>query len=279
MVNLVLVVFFAVMAIVPTPLAAEVVSTPNFWDQRQRLPRPELGVRPRIRFLTSVDYPPFNFLDASGRLTGFNVDLVRMICDELNLLDRCQIEAKPFEELVPALLKGEADAVIAGVAMTPTSLRDLAFTESYFRYPARFVVRRDAPLRDPVETHVAGRKVGVVRGSAHAAMLASFFPGAQPVPFDDAQAALQALRDAKVDAVFGEGVSLSFWLDSDAAQNCCAFGGGSYLSERFLGEGLAIAVARKDSDLVQAFDYAIGQIVARKMFSELMLRYFPTSAF
>ncbi|WP_246191469.1 transporter substrate-binding domain-containing protein [Aureimonas leprariae] len=263
----------------PSVARSDEVPTPNFWDQRQRLGRPEVNERPRIRFLTSVDYPPFNFLDGSGRLTGFNVDLVRMLCAELDALDRCQIEAKPFDQLVPALLRGEADAIAAGVAVTPESRRDLAFTQSYFRYPARFVVRRDAPLAEPVGDRVAGLRVGVVRGSAHAAMLSAFFPKAVKVEFDGRDVALEALKRKEVAAVFGEGVSLSFWLDSDAAKECCAFAGGPYLSERFLGEGLAVAVARKDRDLAQALDYALGQVVAKKGFSELMLRYFPTSAF
>jgi polar amino acid transport system substrate-binding protein len=280
MVNLAKVVSILVLLIgLPATGRAADVATPNFWDQRQRLARPDIAARPRIRFLTSVDYPPFNFLDGSGRLTGFNVDLVRMLCAELEALDRCQIEAKPFDQLVPTLLRGEADAVAAGVAVTPENRRDLAFTESYLRYPARFVVRRDAPLPELVGERVAGLRVGTVRGSAHTAMLAAFFPKAERVEFDNRDAALDALKRKQVAAVFGDGVSLSFWLDSNAAGDCCAFAGGPYLSERFLGEGLAIAVARKDADLAQALDYALGQVVAKKGFSELMLRYFPTSAF
>lgn len=258
---------------------AEDVSTPNFWDQRQRLTKPILEPRERIRFLTSTDYPPFNFLDARGRLGGFNVDLARAICEELDLVDRCQIEARPFAELVPLLEKGEAEAVIAGVAITPESRRRLAFTESYLRYPARFVVRKAAALPEPAEPALSGRKVAVVEGSAHAAMLGAFFPGLRPIGFPNRTLALAALKGGTADAVFGDGIDLSFWLESEAADGCCAFSGGPYLSDRFLGEGLSIALARKDADLARAFDYAIGQVVAKGKFSELLLRYFPVSAY
>jgi polar amino acid transport system substrate-binding protein len=262
-----------------TPVLAQDVSTPNFWDQRQRLTKPTMAPRERIRFLTSTDYPPFNFLDARGRLGGFNVDLARAICEELEIVDRCQIEARPFAELVPLLEKGEAEAVIAGVGISPESRRRLAFTESYLRYPARFVVRKDAPLPDPQGPTLSGRKIGTVDGSAHAAMLEAFFPGAQRIGFADRGIALAALKNGAVDAVFGDGIDLSFWLESGAADGCCAFSGGPYLSDRFLGEGLAIALARKDADLARAFDYALGQVVAKGKFSELLLRYFPVSAF
>lgn len=258
---------------------AQEVATPNFWDQRQRSTKPVLAPRERIRFLTSTDYPPFNFLDARGRLGGFNVDLARAVCEELDLVDRCQIEAKPFSELVPLLEKGEAEAVIAGVAITPESRRRLAFTESYMRYPARFVTRTAAPLSEPMAKALTGKTVGIVEGTAHAAMLQAFFPGVQRVGFPDRAKALAALKGGSLDAVFGDGIDLSFWLESQAADGCCVFSGGPYLSDRFLGEGLSIALARKDADLARAFDYAIGQVVAKGTFSELLLRYFPVSAF
>ena len=45
-----------------------------------------------IRFLTTDDFPPFNFLNDRGQLTGFNVDLARAICAELNA--PCTIQAR-----------------------------------------------------------------------------------------------------------------------------------------------------------------------------------------
>ncbi|MCQ8783216.1 transporter substrate-binding domain-containing protein [Mangrovibrevibacter kandeliae] len=270
---------FAIGCLVCGVAAAQSIATPNFADQHQRLTKPDLASRERIRFLTSTDFPPFSFLDVRGRLGGFNVDLVRAICDELGLSDRCQIEAMPFDQLVPALLSGQGDAIIAGIAMTPVNHAQLAFTEPYFRYPARFVTRRDHGLAEPLAVSLRGRKVAVVDGSAHAAMLASFFPDAVAVAFPDRARALEAMTAGAADAFFGDGVGLSFWLASSAAGDCCAFAGGPFLSDRYLGEGQAIAVAPDDRDLVQAFDYAIVQAVEHKRMSELLLRYFPISAF
>jgi len=255
------------------------VATPNFFDQRQRMTKPDLGRRSRIRFLTTTNYPPFNFLDRRGRLAGFNVDLVRAICEELDILPRCQIEAMAFRDLVPALTGGNGEAIIAGVSMTPDSRRELAFTEPYFRYPARFVTRRDAPVGEPLADTLAGKPVAVAEGSAHAAMLRAFFPASERRQFPTRDDALAALRKGDVAAYFGDGVGLSFWLESNAAEDCCSFSGGPFLSDRFLGEGLSIAVAQKDEELARAFDYAIGQLVESKRFSELLLRYFPVSAF
>ncbi|TFF27134.1 transporter substrate-binding domain-containing protein [Jiella endophytica] len=258
---------------------AGTVATPNFVDQHQRIAKPDLSGRQRIRFLTSTDYPPFNFLDARGRLTGFNVDLAKAICEELGVLARCQIEALPFGDLVPALNRGDGEAVVAGLAMTATTRREFAFSQPYFRYPARFVSRKDRTIAEPVADHLTDKVVGVTDGSAHAAMLRAFFPDVTVQTFPDRLEGLAAMRQGKVDAYFGDGVSLSFWLESDAAAKCCAFAGGPFLSDRFLGEGLSVAVAPGDTELADAVDYAVAQLVAKGRMTELMLRYFPISAF
>ncbi|WP_245415065.1 transporter substrate-binding domain-containing protein [Aureimonas flava] len=262
-------------ALAPPPA----VPTPNFWDQGQRFAEPDLSDRARIRFLTSVDFAPFNFLDQRGRLAGFHVDLARTICEELDVAARCQIEARPFAELGGALAQGEGEAVIAGLAIDADSRSRFDFTHPFFRYPARFVTLTGQPVERELQAGLAGVKVAVVSGSAHEAMLRAFFPRAEAVGLPTREAALDALRAERVRAVFGDGVGLSFWLSSEAAADCCAFSGGPLLSDHFLGEGLAIAVKPEDGDLRAAFDYAIGRIVASGRMSELLLRYFPVSAF
>ena len=258
--------------------AAQAPDLPNFVDQRQRLVKPDLANVPRIRFLTATDYPPFNFLDSRGLLVGFNVDLARAICAELQALQRCQVEALPFSELKTALEAGRGEAVIAGLSINAESRRDLLFTQSYLRYPARFVTRKEAPIDAPLAQSLSGKQVGVVGQTAHEAMFRAYFPGVEPQVFETRNEALAALKAGTLDTVFGDGIGLSFWLESEPAAGCCMFSGGPFLSDDFLGEGLAIAVLPRNGQLADAFDYAIVQLVKKGTFSELLLRYFPVSA-
>ena len=262
----------------PAQSAAQTPDLPNFVDQRQRLIKPYLANIPRIRFLTATDYPPFNFLDSRGLLVGFNVDLARAICAELQALQRCQVEALPFSELKSALEAGRGEAVIAGLAINAESRRDLLFTQSYLRYPARFVTRKESPLSAPIARNLAGKRIGVVGQTAHEAMFRAYFPNVEPQVFETRNEALAALTDGSLDAVFGDGIGLSFWLESEPAAGCCSFSGGPFLSDDYLGEGLAIAVLPRNGQLADAFDYAIVQLVKKGTFSELLLRYFPVSA-
>ena len=98
--------------------------------------------------------------------------------------------------------------------------------------------------------------------------------------FDTLDAALLALQQDKVATVFGDGLTLSFWLQSGKEEaNCCKFVGDAYLSSDYLGNGLTIAVAKSDQDLQRALNYALRTVNDRGTFAELYLRYFPIGLF
>lgn len=264
------------MLVAPAAISAEHVRIPNHFDPRERLTLPDLSGYERVRFLTTTDFPPFNFLDRNGRLSGFHVDLARAICETLRIEERCEIQALPWDELRTALEEGKGEAIIAGLAVTDANRRDYRFTRTFLKLPARFVERRGnaSAERDAAEA-LASKRVGVLAGGAHEAMLRSFFPAVQPVTFSKAEFMFEALKEERVAAVFGDGVELSFWLASENAGDCCRFLDGPFFSDHFLGLGLAIAVASEDAVLADAFDYALLALNNSGRFAEIYLRYFP----
>jgi len=259
-----------------TGLAAETGDTlPLMFDSRERLARPDLSTIVRLRILTTVDFPPFNFLDQNGKLTGFHVELARKICDELAISDKCQIQALPFGELQGALAASQGDAVIAGVAVTPELRKTFAFSRPFLMLPARFVRNLKASISGTTAASLAGHPVGVVKGTVHEAMLTAFFPAIKPVPFDDKDALLAAVKDGKVDAVFADGLQLSFWVSSPAAEKCCALFDGPYLSQQYLGEGMTIMLRQQDADLTAAINHALATLSRDGRLQEIYMRYFP----
>ncbi|MER9211877.1 transporter substrate-binding domain-containing protein [Mesorhizobium sp. M0663] len=259
-------------------LAAE-PQVPVFWDAKERLPKPDLSMLPRLRFLTSTDFPPFNFLDGAGRLSGFHVDLARAICAELGIAEKCQIQALPWAELEGALGKGEGEAIIAGIAATPESRSKYAFSRSYLQFPARFIMLKTQALTEPMFDKLRNKRVGVIAGSAHERMLRDYFGDVQIVPFAKPEELYGELKAGKIDAAFGDGMRFAFWLGGSDAAGCCRFAGGPYLAPEYLGSGMAIATRADDPALAAAFDYALQEISVKGTFAEFYLRYFPVSFF
>lgn len=270
----------AILAALPIVSApAQEPDIPSFWDSRERIAKPDLASLPRLRFLTTTDFPPFNYIDAQGRLTGFHVDLSRAICTRLAVMAKCQIQALPWDELADALARGDGEAILAGVAVTAQSRQRYAFTRPYLRLPARFLVRRDRSFEEPLDERMAGERVGVLTGSAHERILRELFSAAAPVPFETEAAMLAELKGGKIAAVFGDAMRLGYWQTGSDADGCCTFAGGPYLMPSYLGSGLAIATRPEDAALAAALDYALQAFSNDGGFAELYLRYFPTSIY
>ncbi|PLP59129.1 amino acid ABC transporter [Mesorhizobium loti] len=260
----------------PAARAAE-PQPPMLWDANERLPKPDLSKLPRLRFLTTTDFPPFNFLDTAGKLSGFHVDLARAICAELAIADKCQIQALPWAELEGALAKGDGEAIMAGVAVTQENRGKYAFSRSYLQFPARFIMPKAKAASEPLYGKLKGKRIGVVAGSAHERMLRDDFPVVTAAPYPTEAALFTDIKAGKLDAAFGDGMRFGFWLAGSDAGDCCRFAGGPYLAPEYLGTGLAIAVKPDDKDLAAALDYALQQIALKGTFAELYLRYFPVS--
>jgi polar amino acid transport system substrate-binding protein len=253
------------------------VRVPGFWDPRRRPEKPDLSRLSGIRFLTETDYPPFNYAGPDGNPQGFNIDLARMICEELKLT--CTIQMRRFETLVPALNANQADAAIASITATPEMRAKVDFTDSYYRTPARFVTRRDSPIDDPLPERLEGKKVAVVAGTAHEAYLKALFTEVEVRPYPSADEARLALRRGDVDLLFGDAMSLAFWLNGTDSENCCAFRGGPYIDSRYFGEGIGIAVRRGNDTMRLALNWALFRVWEQGRFTDLWLRYFPISPF
>jgi polar amino acid transport system substrate-binding protein len=263
------------------PLTASVkadpMAVPGFWDPRRRPERPDLSRITVIRFLTETDYPPFDYAGPDGNPAGFNVDLARMICEEIKVA--CTIQMRRFDTLVGALNKNEGDAVIASMSATPQTRAKVDFSDPYYRTPARFVSRKDRDFPEVRPEALEGKKVAVVAGTAHEAFLKELFTEVELKPYPTADAARAALKNGEVDLLFGDGISLAFWLNGTDSAGCCVFRGGPYLESRYFGEGVGIAVRRGNDLLRQAFNWALFRIWEKGRFTDLWLRYFPISPF
>ena len=250
--------------------AASAQTLPYHSDPSARDLVPNLAAVPNIRFLTTADFPPFNYRDKSGELIGFNVDLARAICADLTIT--CTIQAWPWEQAGKALEDGQGDALIAGVAMTNDNGALYDFSDIYLMLPGRFVTLKPASASfDPKS--LAGKNVAVRKGSAHEEFLHRYLSDAKAVEFDTETAALEAVRDKKVDAYFGDAMRASFWFNDNP--DCCSFAGPPYFRSDLFGAGLSVAIAPGHDAARQAIDYSLIRLKKDGTLDELYLRWFP----
>jgi polar amino acid transport system substrate-binding protein len=254
------------------PATALGQALPNHVDPSAREPTTAPPAVPAIRFLTTADFPPFNYRDTSGELIGFNVDLARAICAEINVA--CTIQAWPWDQASRALADNQGDALIAGLAITPENGALFDFSSIYLMLPGRFVTRvEDARRFDP--SALTGVVVSARRGTTHAEFLRRYVPGAQLAEYDTEIEALAAVESGAAMAYFGDALRASFWLNANVG--CCDFAGRPYFRPDLFGEGLAIAVPAGSDAVRQAIDVALVRLHTAGTMDELYLRWFPVS--
>ena len=257
-------------------VASPGLPVPGFWDPRRRPERPDLRLT-LIRFVSEVDYPPFNYAAADGNPAGFNIELARMICEELKV--DCTVQMRRFDTLIDAVNENKADAVIASIAVSPETRKRVDFSDPSYRPVARFAAQRDA-IKGPVTPeNLEGKTIAVVAGTAHEAYLKALFTGAQVKSYPTAEEARSALQRREADLLFGNGFSLAFWLNGTESANCCAFAGGPFVESRFFGEGIGIAVKKGNDVLRQAINWALFRLWEKGKFADLWLKYFPINPF
>lgn len=263
-----LLILLALFAALSSPALAQAL--PYHADPSAREILPSATAVPAIRFLTTADFPPFNFRDASGELIGFNVDLAKRICAEVNVA--CTIQAWPWEQASNALSDNQGDALIAGLDMSDENGALFDFSSIYLALPGRFVTRTaDIDAFDPVSLN--GKTVAVRRGSAHEAFMQRYLPAIPLSGFDSELDALAAVKNRQADAFFGDAMRASFWLNENLS--CCGFGGEPYFRPGLFGEGFTIAVPAGHDAVRHAIDWALVRLKDNGVLDELYLRWFP----
>lgn len=243
----------------------------RFINPRARIALPEPMPGPVLRFVVADDFPPFAFLDGTGRLAGVHIDLIRAVCDTLDL--PCTLQARRFDQVTVAANEDPNNLVLAaGLAITRQNAERFTFSLPYYRFAARFIgAQSDEPNPDWIDN----ARIGVVENTAHAAFLRDAYADTDIEAFPTAQAMLRALRREDISHAFGDGVDLAIWLAGNQSGDCCAFVGQPIFSVTYFGEGLAFAVPRGQSQLVQALNAALIRLESSGELETIMLTAFP----
>ena len=75
------------------------------------------GAAEKLKIGIEGAYPPFNFIDQSGQPHGFDVDIVKALCERMGV--ECQLVTQAWDGIIPALLAGKFEAIVANMSATP----------------------------------------------------------------------------------------------------------------------------------------------------------------
>jgi polar amino acid transport system substrate-binding protein len=230
-----------------------------------------------VKLLTDVDFAPFSFKNGNSAMVGLSVEIAQAACAELRL--NCVIVPTPFAELLPALNRGEGDAIITGLRNSPEILKNANMTRPYFFSFGRFVTRIGTPFETPDVRSLAGRRVGFVKGTSHQAFLEKYYERSALTPFENEEAAFEALRTGQLDVAFTDALHASFWLKGQASRGCCKVLGSGFVDRTTFTRGLTFLVRSDRENLRESLDYALDKLEEKNLSSKIFSRYLPESPF
>ncbi|MBB6098632.1 cystine transport system substrate-binding protein [Deinobacterium chartae] len=154
-------------------------------------------------------YPPFNYRDPSGELTGFDVDIARAIAEKMNV--KAEFVTGDFSGLIAGLQAGQYDVVVNQIAITPERQENLDFSEPYVVSSPQLIQRRDDTQEYASLEDLQGKRLGVGEGSNYAQM-AEEVGGIQTRTYPAASETLADLAAGRIDAALNDSLLVAYLI-------------------------------------------------------------------
>ncbi|MBY6135084.1 transporter substrate-binding domain-containing protein [Leisingera sp. XS_AS12] len=201
-----------------------------------------MGLADTVRLGTEGAYPPYNFLNDAGEVDGFERELGDELCKRAELT--CEWVTNDWDSIIPNLLSGNYDAIIAGMSITDERKEVVNFTQGYTRpSPSAY-----AALSDDVD--LEGGVIAAQASTIQSSHVAS--TGATLVEFPNPDETVAAVNAGEVDAVMADKDFLIPIVNETELQ----FVG----EDVFLGDGIGMAFRQSDDELRNKFDAAIASM-------------------
>ena len=247
-----------------------------------------------IRIGTEGAYPPWNNLNAAGELEGAEIDFGNEACKRMGA--DCEWITQDWDGIIPALLNGKYDIIVAGMSITEERKQKVNFTNGYMTDGARFAVLKGSGLADLTIAGMAkvnlnnaggkeqaaigqliaamnGKTVCVQSSTIHQNFVEQHMAGAVEMKLyqtvDDHNL---DLATGRCDAILADVGSIIDFMDSDGGVDV-SFTGPTFSGGVF-GDGVGGAVRKEDTDILEMWNAAIAEMSADGTTAEITKKWF-----
>ncbi|MET3924316.1 transporter substrate-binding domain-containing protein [Devosia sp. 2618] len=218
-----------------------------------------------VRIATEGAYAPWNFLNDAGEPAGFEIDLGNAICAEAKLT--CQFILNDWDSIIPNLLAGNYDVIMAGMSVTDERLQTIDFSDNYFPPdPSRFAsMAGDAPDF----ANLTGARIGVQGGTIQASYAESTYGATNTVvAFSTADQAMADLAAGNLDTILADGAYLEPVVT--ASGGAIEFVG----DEILIGDGYAAGLRKDETELKGKINTALAALKKDGTVDKLIAQWF-----
>ncbi|MFU2317254.1 amino acid ABC transporter substrate-binding protein [Rahnella sp. PCH160] len=212
---------------------------------------------------TEGTYPPFTFHDASGELSGFDVDIGREIAKRLNV--KAEFVEGKWDGLIAGLDAKRYDAVINEVSITPERQAKFDFSDPYIASKAVLIVRSNNTTIKSFED-LKGKKSAHTLTSNYAQLARKY--GAEIVGTDGFNQSVDLVAQGRADATINDNLSfLDFKKHKPDAQV-------KIVATQSNAEQEGVLIRKDNPELQQAINKALKEIKADGTYLKISNKYF-----
>ncbi|MEM9107149.1 MAG: ABC transporter substrate-binding protein [Pseudomonadota bacterium] len=229
-----------------------------------------------IKIGTEGAYPPFNNLTSDGKLEGFDIDIANALCEQMEV--QCEFVVNDWDGMIPSLIAGKFDAVIASMSITEERKEKVDFSEKYYNTPPAIAVPKDSDITEASDAGLSGKIIGAQSSTTHSNYAEEKLSSADIRLYPTPDEYKLDIANGRVDAVVDDVIVLSEWLKTDDGA-CCKLLGTLTPDPVINGEGAGIAVRKGEDDLREMFSEAIVAIRENGKYKEINDKYFEVDVY
>ena len=217
-----------------------------------------IGFAQTVRMGTEGAYPPYNFINDAGEIDGFEREVGDELCARASLT--CEWVKNDWDSIIPNLVSGNYDTIIAGMSITAERDEVIDFTQDYYPPTASAYVAAAEGV------DVTGGVVAAQTATIQAGYVAE--SGATLVEFATPEETIAAVRNGEADAVLADRDYLVPLVEASGGE--LVFVGDPVP----LGGGVGMGLRESDGELRAKFDAAITSMKADGTLNAMLDKWF-----
>lgn len=228
--------------------------------------------------IAAEPYPPFASPDASGKWTGWEVDMIGAVCKAAEM--ECEIVPVAWDGIIPALTAGQIDAIMASMSITEERMKTIDFSNKYYNTPTVIVAAKGGDIAATPEG-LAGKILGVQVSTIHEAYAQKHFAGsvAEIKVYQTQDEANQDLVAGRIDATQADSIALDAFLASAEGAACCEVKGAVADDPDVLGLGVGVGLRKGEDALKEKFNAGIAKVLEDGTYEAISKPYFASSIY
>ena len=225
----------------------------------------------KLKIGTEGAYPPFNLIDSSGQVGGFDIEISQALCAKMKV--ECEVVTSDWDGIIPALNAKKFDFLAASMSVTEERKGAVDFTDAYYTNKLQFIAPKTSDFKAD-KASLKGKSIGAQRATIAGTWLEDNLADVvSPKLYDTQENAYLDLSSGRLDGVLADKFVNWEWLKSEAGKNF-EFKG----EPVFDNDKIAIAV-RKGDPLRLKLNAALAEIIADGTYKKINDKYFPFSIY